>query len=36
MPFSTLVLVLVYFDLRVRKENLDLATLERELQAAAP
>lgn len=35
-PFSTLVLVLIYFDLRVRKENLDLATLERELQAASP
>jgi hypothetical protein len=35
-PFGTLVLVLIYFDLRVRKENLDLATLERELQAASP
>jgi hypothetical protein len=36
MPFSTLVLVLIYFDLRVRKENVDLAILERELRSALP
>lgn len=34
-PFTGLVIGLVYFDLRVRKEQLDVATLERELQAAA-
>jgi hypothetical protein len=34
-PFFGLVLGLIYFDLRVRKENLDVPTLERELQAAA-
>ncbi len=34
-PFLGLVLGLVYFDLRVRKENLDVPTLERELAAAA-
>jgi Membrane domain of glycerophosphoryl diester phosphodiesterase len=34
-PFTGLVLGLIYFDLRVRKEQLDVPTLERELQAAA-
>ena len=34
-PFFGLVLGLIYFDLRVRKEGLDVATLERELQAAS-
>jgi hypothetical protein len=34
-PFFGLVLGLIYFDLRVRKENLDVATLDRELQAAS-
>jgi hypothetical protein len=34
-PFLSLVVGLIYFDLRVRKENLDVATLEREVQAAA-
>jgi hypothetical protein len=34
-PFLGLVIGLIYFDLRVRKENLDVPTLERELQAAA-
>ena len=34
-PFTALVVGLIYFDLRVRKENLDVATLEREVQAAA-
>jgi hypothetical protein len=34
-PFTGLVLGLVYFDLRVRKEQLDLPTLDRELQQAA-
>jgi hypothetical protein len=34
-PFTGLVIGLVYFDLRVRKEQLDVATLDRELQAAA-
>jgi hypothetical protein len=35
MPYMTLVIGLLYFDLRVRKEQLDVATLDRELQAAA-
>jgi hypothetical protein len=35
-PFTALVIGLLYFDLRVRKEHLDVATLERELQASAP
>lgn len=35
-PFTALVIGLIYFDLRVRKEQLDVAGLERELQAAAP
>jgi hypothetical protein len=35
MPYTALVVGLIYFDLRVRKENLDVATLEREVQAAA-
>jgi hypothetical protein len=33
-PFTALVVGLIYFDLRVRKERLDVATLERELEAA--
>jgi hypothetical protein len=35
MPYTALVVGLLYFDLRVRKENLDVPTLEREVQAAA-
>ena len=35
-PFTALVVGLLYFDLRVRKENLDVMTLDRELRAAAP
>jgi hypothetical protein len=35
-PFTALVVGLLYFDLRVRKEQLDVATLARELQASAP
>jgi hypothetical protein len=34
LPFSTTVLVLVYLDLRVRKENLDVARLRSELEAS--
>ncbi len=34
-PFMGLVIGLLYFDLRVRKEQFDVATLERELQAAS-
>jgi hypothetical protein len=34
-PFTGLVIGLIYFDLRVRKEQLDLPTLERELETAA-
>jgi hypothetical protein len=34
-PFTGLVIGLIYFDLRVRKENLDVARLESELRAAA-
>lgn len=33
-PFMGLVIGLIYFDLRVRKEQLDVATLERELRVA--
>jgi hypothetical protein len=33
-PFTGLVLTLIYLDLRVRKEQLDVPTLERELAAA--
>jgi hypothetical protein len=36
MPFTALVLSLIYFDLRVRKDGLDVAGLETELRAAAP
>ena len=35
-PFMALVLGLVYFDLRVRKDGLDVAGLEQELRTAAP
>lgn len=35
-PFTGLVCSLIYFDLRVRKDGLDVAGLERELRAAAP
>lgn len=35
-PFTGLVFSLVYFDLRVRKDGLDVAGLEQELRAAAP
>jgi hypothetical protein len=34
LPFSTSVLVLIYLDLRARKENLDVATLRSELEAS--
>jgi len=34
-PYLGLVIGLLYFDLRVRKENLDVATLDRELHAAS-
>jgi hypothetical protein len=34
-PFVGLVIGLIYFDLRVRKEMLDVAMLDRELQAAS-
>ena len=33
---TALVVGLLYFDLRVRKESLDVMTLDRELRAAAP
>ena len=35
-PFTGLVFSLVYFDLRVRKDGLDVAGLEQELRTAAP
>jgi hypothetical protein len=35
-PFTALVIGLIYFDLRVRKEHLDVDGLARELDAAAP
>jgi hypothetical protein len=35
-PFFALVLALIYFDLRVRKEHLDVAGLEADLRASAP
>lgn len=35
-PFFALVLALIYFDLRVRKENLDVAGLDADLRASAP
>jgi len=35
-PFTALVVGLLYFDLRVRKESLDVVTLDRELRASAP
>jgi hypothetical protein len=35
MPFSALVGIVIYLDLRVRKEQLDRATLERELAGSA-
>lgn len=34
-PFTALVVGLIYFDLRVRTEQLDVATLDAELRAAA-
>jgi hypothetical protein len=34
-PFTGLVIGLIYFDLRVRKENLDIPRLEGELRAAS-
>jgi hypothetical protein len=33
-PFSTLVLVLLYFDLRIRKEGFDIEVMAREIAAA--
>lgn len=36
MPFTTLVGIVIYLDLRVRKEQLDRATLERDLSGSAP
>lgn len=35
MPFTTLVGIVIYLDLRVRKEQLDRATLERDLAGSA-
>lgn len=35
-PSTALVVGLIYFDLRVRKENLDIMTLDGELRTAAP
>lgn len=35
-PFVTLVVVLLYFDSRIRKEGLDLALMAREIGAASP
>jgi hypothetical protein len=35
MPYSVLVGVLLYLDLRARKENLDLERLRTDLQASA-
>lgn len=35
-PFVALVLALIYFDLRVRKEHLDIASLDAQLRASAP
>jgi len=35
-PFTGLVFSFIYFDLRVRKDGLDVAGLEQELRAAAP
>jgi len=35
-PFIALVVVLIYLDLRVRKESLDTTTLDRDLQTSAP
>jgi hypothetical protein len=35
-PYTSLVIGLIYFDLRVRKEALDVAGLARELDASAP
>src|SRR5947209_8602448 len=32
-PFSTIILVLIYFDLRIRKEAFDLSVLAQQLQA---
>jgi hypothetical protein len=35
LPYSALVGVLLYLDLRARKENLNLETLRTDLQASA-
>ena len=35
LPYSTLVGVLLYLDLRARKENLNLEKLREDLQASA-
>lgn len=35
MPFTALVGILIYLDMRVRKEQLDLATLERDPSGSA-
>ena len=35
-PFSTIVLVLIYFDLRIRKEAFDLSVLAQQLQGPQP
>ena len=35
-PFSTIILVLIYFDLRIRKEAFDLSVLAQQLQAPYP
>jgi hypothetical protein len=36
LPFSAIVTVLLYFDLRIRKEGLDLAIMARELESPGP
>jgi hypothetical protein len=35
LPFTALVLIVMYLDLRVRKEHLDVATLQSEMRASA-
>src|SRR5947209_17779472 len=35
-PFAAIIGVLLYFDLRIRKEGLDLAIMARELGATQP
>ncbi|MEX0989666.1 MAG: hypothetical protein WD206_05145 [Actinomycetota bacterium] len=35
LPFTALVLIVMYLDLRVRKENLDVATLQNDMRSSA-